>query len=38
MPNRSMFEHCGKIAKESLYYAARDAYAQLTQPPQAEAD
>jgi steroid delta-isomerase-like uncharacterized protein len=26
----------GKIAKESLYYAARDAYAQLTQRPVAD--
>ena len=26
----------GKIAKESIYYAARDAYAQLTQSPSTE--
>ena len=26
----------GKIAKESLFYAARDAYAQLTQRPYAD--
>jgi hypothetical protein len=26
----------GKIAKESIYYAARDAYDQLLQPPSTE--
>jgi hypothetical protein len=26
----------GKIAKQSLFYAARDTYAQLKEPPPAE--